>query len=116
MSLGADIAVSYGFCKSTLNAANPLFKSFKWSTGDTTKSISVNKTGTYSVDVTDIYGFHSYDTVKVVYPTVSSIGNPFLCKGTSMIWSVNLPKKGYTFKWPDNSTDSLITITQPGKY
>ncbi len=116
VSLGADIAVSYGFCDTFLKVSNPVFASCKWSTGDTTKSIGVHKTGTYWVDVTDIYGFHSFDTVKINYPAFSKISNATICPGDSIVWDTHLSKKGYVFKWQNNSTDSLFTIKQPGNY
>jgi PKD repeat protein len=117
VSLGADIIVPYGFCNTTLTVSNPLFTSFKWSTGDTTKSIAVHKTGAYSVDVVDIYGFHSIDTVNITYPKLTAnISNGSLCPGDSLVWDTHLSKKGYSFLWQNNSTDSLFVIKQAGTY
>jgi hypothetical protein len=41
------------------------FSSYLWSTGDTTKEITITKSGTYYVEVTDSNGCQGYDTINV---------------------------------------------------
>ena len=116
VDIGLDITIPYGFCDTILKVPGNSFTSYLWSTGQSTPSISVNKTGTYWVDAVDKYGFHSVDSVKVTYTPIQKIPDGIICSGNSVVWNTGLTKKGYTFKWSDNSSDSLLTITQAGKY
>lgn len=114
LNLGPDINVVKGFCDTTLNAGEG-FKSYIWSTGEVSPSIKVNRSGTYWVKVTDIFGFESSDTILVTYP-LQKVADQVICKGASFKWNTGLNKSIYTFQWNDNSTDSVLTITQAGKY
>lgn len=115
VNLGVDLSLTT-FCNYTLDASNR-FVNYHWSTGDTTKTISVNKTGTYWVTVKDVFGFTSQDTIQVNYPeinipTVSTI----LCSGDSKTWNTLFSKQDYTFQWQDNSADSVLSINSGGQY
>lgn len=115
VSLGQDLTYNYRFC-STLNTSSG-FTSYLWSTGDTSPTISVNKSGIYWVKVKDIFGFESSDTIRVTFPTVNiPQSNYFLCENTSLTWNTSLPKSSFSFLWSDSSSDSLLSITQPGQY
>ncbi|MCR5890373.1 PKD domain-containing protein [Hymenobacter sp. J193] len=70
VNLGADVTMCEGQSK-TLSAAAG-FKSYKWSTGATTASITVTSAGIYSVTVEDAYGQQASDEVVV---TVSNLSN-----------------------------------------
>lgn len=97
--------------------ANPDFKKFLWSTGDTVNQISVNQYGNYSVICTDNFGLLHYDTIKISAPAFS-YNYPvkhLLCDNDTIKWDTHL-NKTHTFKWQDNSADSLFNITQAGKY
>ncbi len=112
VSLGPDI--TYGFCD-TLNAGNR-FVNYKWSTGETTASISVSKTGTYWVQVQDVFGFSSSDTINVTIPSVNVIRDTSICPGNTLVWNTNLPNT-YTFLWQDGiTTSSLFPIKDSGNY
>jgi PKD repeat protein len=115
VNLGADINVSNNFCNITLDAKVG-YTNYLWSTGASTQTVSVNKAGDYWVKTTDVFGFSSSDTIHVSYPDGSYKGNTFLCLGGTKVWNTFLPKNNYTFKWQDNSTDSLFAITTPGSY
>ncbi|MBI4946675.1 MAG: PKD domain-containing protein, partial [Bacteroidetes bacterium] len=116
VNLGADI-VKTNVCSTKLQAHKNWFTNYQWNTGATTDSIVISSSGIYSVIVTDIFGFTSFDTIHVTYP-----GNyaPFLdttiCYGKSIKWDTQLNKTDYSFLWQDSSTDSVLTITQSGQY
>jgi PKD repeat protein len=115
VNLGSDITVSNNFCNVTLDATAG-YTSYLWSTGASTQTVSVNKTSDYWVQTTDIFGLTSRDTIHVNYPDGSYKGNNYVCLGSTKQWNTFLPKNKYTFKWQDNSSDSLFTITTPGTY
>lgn len=98
--------------------ANPDFKTYLWSTGETVNQITVNQYGTYSVTTTDIFGTQHSDTITIA-PPVKNFNYPsagILCENATLTWDTELSKKENTFKWQDNSTDSLFKITQAGNY
>ncbi|MEZ5082878.1 MAG: peptidylprolyl isomerase [Bacteroidales bacterium] len=63
VDLGSDTLLldKYTF---TLDAGNP-GSTFKWSTGETTQSITINDPGEYWVEVTDICSVTKSDTIKI---------------------------------------------------
>jgi hypothetical protein len=61
VNLGQNIIV-YSFCDTVLRAGT-LYKSYLWSTGDTTSNIKVSKPGIISVTVKDKKGNASCDSI-----------------------------------------------------
>lgn len=121
LDLGADVVIAPAAgcvpSSSTVLTANPDFKKFLWSTGDTVNQITANQYGSYSVICTDNFGMQHYDTIKISAPA-ASFNYPLkriLCDKDTIKWNTQLDKT-HTFKWQDNSTDSLFNITQVGKY
>ena len=115
VKLPEDITVTNSFCDTTITP-NSSFVDYLWSNGATTPTISVNKSGKYWVDVINMFGKTSSDTILVTYPGNFLTQNSALCQGDSIIWNTNLPNNSYTFQWQNNSTDSTFTITQGGPY
>ena len=68
INLGKDLLISYGFCDTLIGAEKDIYKSYLWSTGDTTHTISINETGTYWLQVEDVFGRVSIDTLEAVFP------------------------------------------------
>ncbi|MBA3706111.1 MAG: PKD domain-containing protein, partial [Bacteroidetes bacterium] len=116
VNLGLDITIPYGLCDTTLDAG-VRFTNFVWSTGATTQTITVSKTGSYWVTVKDVFGFTSRDTILINSPGINiPAGSTVLCSGSTKTWNTLFSKQGYTFQWQNNSIDSLFTITNAGKY
>lgn len=113
VNLGPDIIEDYSLCEVVLDAQNR-FLNYTWSTGDDSPSITVKEDGIYWVEVTDVFGFVSSDTVEVSIPTVG-ISDLFFCENQSTIWETNL-NGDYTFLWSDGSTDSFLEIDVEDNY
>ena len=89
-----------------------------WSTGDTTKSITVNPTATttYYVTLTD-GGVSSTDSVKVTVDTpiatITPSGPTALCTGGTVTLSAN---SGASYVWSTGATTPSITVSTAGSY
>jgi hypothetical protein len=114
LSLGPDIQVSSGFCD-TLVQVDTNFTSYRWSNGDSTSSSLLTPGKTYQLTVTNNFGCTYTDEIYVTTPLKPEI-DKLLCLGDSFTWDTELPKNEYSFLWSDNSTDSILTISQPGNY
>ncbi|MCX6167654.1 MAG: gliding motility-associated C-terminal domain-containing protein [Sphingobacteriales bacterium] len=89
-----------------------------WSTGDTTKSITVNPTATttYTVTLTD-GGVSTTDSVTVTVETplatITPSGSTALCTGGSVTLSANT---GASYVWSTGATTQSITVNTAGSY
>ncbi|MBK8658849.1 MAG: PKD domain-containing protein [Bacteroidetes bacterium] len=117
VSLGPDINNAYSVCPVTLNAGNR-FLSYTWSTGDTAVSqISIKKSGTYWINVTDVFGRTSSDTVVVNIPVSgTSFDDTTICNYDNVLLFPLLPGSPYQFSWNNGSTSASIPITASGNY
>ncbi len=116
VNLGYDIHIPYGFCDTTLDAG-VRFTNYLWSTGDTTQTITVNQPGQYSVTVTDIFGFESFDSVMVYYPEMNNpVSDTLICFGDTIKWNAGLQDTNYIFLWNTTETDSIISINTANDY
>jgi gliding motility-associated-like protein len=116
VNLGPD----QGFCtgSSLFLDAGPGFDTYEWSTGQTTRQITVQQAGSYRITATDANGCKSYDTliVQSVYPlpVVNLDKNPNLCAGDTRILQAG---NGYAFyNWSSGSNASSLSINAPGTY
>lgn len=113
-----DITIPYGFADTTITTAEkPWFTSYQWSTGenDTLPTLTVSKPGTYAVTVTDIFGFESTDSLRVMYPEFTIPANTTLCLGDTLRW--NLDAKGpYSYEWSTGESDMDIDLFEAGAY
>lgn len=114
VTIGPDINIVNNLCDTTITAS-PQFSSYSWSNGQTTQSININLSGKYWVDAIDIYNLSSSDTINVSYPKYEFKDSVF-CKGNTIQWNTNLPTNQFTFQWQDNSTDSVLNISEAGNY
>lgn len=77
------------------------FDGYEWSTGETTQSIYVSQSGTYSVSIKNIYGAFSCDAVKEFVVTAS---------GVAVIQNIA------TSDWSSTNNQAEITVTGIGNY
>ena len=125
------------------NPANdPSYISFVWSTGDSTRKITVTKGDDYLVTVTNVLGCSNIgkkEVIEISKPNIDWSGDTLLCSGASI--NLDAQKPGYVHYWwykvfdvagkddslmntivmtpTDTFPDTTITsqlITQPGKY
>ncbi len=92
--------------------------SYLWSTGATTRCITVSTAGTYSVTATDPGGCRNICSkiITVTTPPPCIItGNSTICQGTSTsIWAPS--GTDYTYLWNTGSTSRFITVNCAGTY
>lgn len=115
-SLGGDIEQEYSLKPVVLTVPDrDYFKTYTWSTGESTQAINVTKSGLYAVHVTDDWGYDYIDTVVVTMPTIRYIPDQTICDGSSVTWDCGL-SGDYTYEWSSGETTQEITITKAGKY
>lgn len=97
-----------------LDAGNP-GNTFLWNTGATTQTINVTQDGYYSVEVTNVAGCVSGDTVGTVFysaPVVNLGSDAAYCvENTYNVFTANA-----SYEWSDASTNSDLTVTSSGIY
>ncbi len=99
------------------------FVSYKWSTGQTDKSIGVTEAGVYYVTVTDENGCTAISdniTVSIVDPPQLKVKNSFgktgFCEGDSLKLSASPSIFYKTFEWSNGKTGKDIWVRTPGLY
>jgi gliding motility-associated-like protein len=87
-----------------------------WSTGERSKSITVNRPGDYSVTVSqDGCTFTDQVTIKeIALPEVNLGPDRSLCGGEQAI--LEAPAGNYTYKWSTGATSRAIEAKTSGKY
>lgn len=121
LELGSDLT----FCEgdNVLLDAYQLNASYQWNTGDTTKSISVNKSGIYAVEVTVydcpvIDSITYFDTIQVTvvpYPVFDfGSGIQFICSNETLV--LEAYSDGSTYLWQDGSNESSFSVSDTGLY
>lgn len=89
------------------------FVSYKWSTGDSTRSIYVTNSGAYSVSVENNYGCIVSDTVKLTMAEmpVINLNDTILMVGDSVRLYPGVFK---TYRWSTGDTTSYLTLKDEG--
>ena len=96
--------------------------SYLWSTGATTRSITVSTAGSYTVQVTDANGCQSAISAATVVtvnalpatPTISTGGNPTtFCAGGSVTLTSSA---GSSYLWSTGATTRSISVSTAGNY
>lgn len=94
-------------------------KSFSWSTGQTTPSIQVTKSGIYNVSVTSVCGV-DMDTVNIVFsskpPTFDFGEDEERCAINSRQLKPYQRAGDFQYKWQDGSSNDSFPVTEYGKY
>jgi|GEM_PF-1919715 len=93
---------------------------YLWNTGETTRSITITKSGKYSVMVTNEFGCVSnsetYDvTVRPIpKPSINITGQTTICEGDSVILTIE--QSGASYRWSNGATTKSITVKSGGSY
>ncbi len=115
VSLGPDASICPG-TTTVLDAGNA-GASFLWSTGATTKTITVNAAGTYIVQVTNAGGCAAKDTIVITgkaAPTVNLGVDRDIC--TSDLITLDAGNVGSTYLWSTGATTQTISVNLAGTY
>jgi gliding motility-associated-like protein len=98
-------------------AASGLHQGYRWSTGDTTASITVTEPGVYALEA--YYGeFLVRDTARVRYlppEAVSLGGDRALCPG-ELPYVLEAPAGLDAYRWSTGDTTASIAVAEPGLY
>ncbi|MDR3273070.1 MAG: choice-of-anchor L domain-containing protein, partial [Flavobacteriaceae bacterium] len=117
VNLGEDISVCEG--PVTLNAGTfPTGTTFLWNTGETTPTINVSTSGTYSVTVTSPSGCSANDDIKVTINSAAvNLGADIsVCEGTPVTLNAGTFPTGTTFLWNTGETTQTIEVSTSGTY
>ncbi len=93
--------------------------SFLWSNGATTKSITVNAAGSYSVTITNSNGCKGTSAVSTVtvnplpLATISNSGLTTFCQGGNVILTSSAAS---SYLWSNGATTKDITVSSSGNY
>jgi gliding motility-associated-like protein len=110
------ISGSAAICQgdSTIFSVDNIYKTYKWSTGDTTPSIKIKTSGAYSITVTDALNdtFENAKTLIVnALPNASIMGTPFVCNGRATTLSILTSYP--IMKWSTGSLAKETFVSQP---
>jgi len=89
---------------------------YEWSTGETTETITVDASGTYSLTVTDCNGCAATDEINVgLYPdpTITISGDLDICEGETTTLTA---AGGVSYIWSTGETTESIDVTATGTY
>ena len=92
---------------------------YRWSTGETTRAITVDKGGTYSVTLFDSLGATSTADVlveEVPWPQPVIVGPSEFCKGTEVTLAATPDTAVQRYRWSTGETTSSITVRSGGTY
>lgn len=92
------------------------FKSYEWSTGATTQTITVSTPGTYTVKVTNVFGCESTSSTQVSYSVLAHIVSVNITNNTATVilsQSGNYEFSLDNFTWQDSN---IFTNLKMGEY
>lgn len=99
--------------------------SYIWSTGSVADSITINKAGTYWLEVKNscgtvrdsiIVSMKDTCTCKPFFALVNLGANKELCQYDTLIVKNSIDQIGYRYLWQDGSTSNSLIVRQPGIY
>ncbi len=117
-SVSASGATSFCEDKSVTLSSNYEFGN-TWSNSASSRSVTVNSAGNYSVTHRNVYGCVSTSdatevrTFPLPQPSVTLTGNQDICSGTSVQLESNI-RTG--IQWNNGSSSPAITVTSSGNY
>lgn len=92
-----------------------MYRNIIWNNGNTSNSNSYNKSGKYFVSYTNHFGVQFVDSFQIEFPLKIPPNDSLICFGSSVFWEAShIPS--FSYSWSTGSTDSALTISQPGDY
>jgi gliding motility-associated-like protein len=90
---------------------------YRWSTGDSTRSVTLTQTGTYWVQVGRGYCPPVRDTFRLTLaPALAPPVDTLFCLDTLSGTLLRGPAGGTTYNWSTGATTPNVRVTQPGRY
>ncbi len=92
------------------------FETYRWSTNDTTSSVTLKLPGTYQVTVTDSNGCSSTDTIvltELPAPSPTINGDSVICPDNTVVLDAGLFD---SYQWSTGDTTRLIEVSEAGLY
>lgn len=111
VNLGDDI----GQCQGTVTLDAGEASSYLWSTGETTRTIDVDTTGTYAVRITDDSGQNATDTILIEIDEPIVFNFPDTLSAFYRIELVS-PQVAESYLWSTGATEDEITVETSGYY
>jgi gliding motility-associated-like protein len=100
------------------NKSGTAFDAYRWSTGETTPAITINKPGKYWLRTTYNCGSQTAsDTVIVTpltFPQPALTADTAICGASPVLINAEIPEA--TYRWQDGSTNAIYRATKPGNY
>lgn len=116
ISIGEDTLICGNEVNKELKVANRVFEKYKWSNGDTTPEINVQKPGMYWLEVTR-NGCVAADTIQIdeIPVPIFSLGkDTLICGAVDLNIKPNINADDFT--WYDGSKNGVKRITNSGSY
>jgi len=117
INLGNDTVICKGQSL-TLNATNPSYTRYQWSTGSTGSQITISDKGSYWIHTTDKNGCAYADTIELKdihgLQALSLSSDSVLCSGKTLL--LTAPAGMLKVVWQDGSTNNSFLVAKPGKY
>lgn len=108
------------FCQGgSVTLTSSLASNYLWSNGATTRSITVNTAGSYSVTVTNASGCKGTSVAKVVTinslptPTITTTELTTFCEGGSVTFTASAAS---SYLWSNGATTQSTTVNTSGNY
>jgi gliding motility-associated-like protein len=98
-------------------SADGSFQTYRWSTGQTTKDISVQTQGIYILETIDSNGCGSLDSLFIPFfpsPQPQMITPPIICEGLQTVLMLTNPYASYL--WSDGSDSAALIVSKAGNY
>ena len=117
-----DLGANQQFCNggSTILDAGNGFSSYEWGGGESTQTINVNSSGSYSVTVTDNNGCTANDNVQVTIFQPIDLSDISVTETCTNSGSATVNPTGgtspYSFIWNDGQTTQTAIGLSPGNY
>lgn len=112
----ADLPATTNLCENTTAVLDPQVSgtaSFMWSDGSMDSTLTVSQAGTYYVDVMDLAGCTSSDTVVVTQSYDVALPDSVIefCEGGSVYLDADMSG---TYLWDDGSTNQVLQVSASG--